>query len=60
MAGTANQRLWEVTGTYEHRFGHSLTTRAEWPTNLSNIASFFAPGRTMQHTVTLGAIAYWD
>jgi hypothetical protein len=61
MLGTGfNEQLWEITGTYEHRFGHSLTARAEWRTDVSNRVNFFPPGRNMQHTVTLGAIAYWD
>jgi len=63
LIGTPGNRLYEVTGTYEHRFGHSLTARLEWRSDFANNAFFPRNGAAnqarSQHTLTLGTVAYW-
>lgn len=60
--GTANNTVFGITGTYEHRFGHSLTARAEWRTDFSNQAFFprngVAGAGNVQNTFTVGLITY--
>lgn len=63
MMGVGNNTLYEVTGTYEHRFGHSLSARAEYRGDFANTAFFplnaAARQARSQHTFTIGTVAYW-